>query len=169
LRNSFDEAVAATDRFSTGGCRRLSTAAILTFGHQLSHASHKGIFPMPNAYSVSPWLSRSLAICVVAGRIVAATSAAHAQVSLSTYTDAKGYIDVQALTCAQLANTFQEDADYLAAWYSGWYNGLAKEHKAFIARAKTDEHNVIVYCKQHPELKVIKAIDVMLKETRGGK
>ena len=51
-----------------------------------------------------------------------------AQVELKTYTDGKGYLDVQKLTCAQLAGTFQEDADYLAAWYSGWYNGLAKKH-----------------------------------------
>jgi hypothetical protein len=43
---------------------------------------------------------------------------AHAQVELKTYADSDGYLDVQELTCAQLANTFQEDADYLAAWYS---------------------------------------------------
>ena len=53
---------------------------------------------------------------------------AFGQVELNTYTDSNGYLDVQKLTCAQLAGTFQEDADYLAAWYSGWYNGLAKKH-----------------------------------------
>lgn len=90
-------------------------------------------------------------------------SQARAQVPLSAYMDANGYVDVQALTCAQLANTFQEDADYLAAWYSGWYNGLGKHHMAKIDRAKSDEHNVIVYCKQHPEMKVIQAIDVIFK------
>jgi hypothetical protein len=89
-----------------------------------------------------------------------------AQVPLSTYTDANGFIDVQALTCAQLAGTFQEDADYLAAWYSGWYNGLAKKHFAHVTRAKSGEHQVIVYCKQHPELKVIQAIDVVLKNEK---
>ena len=47
-------------------------------------------------------------------------STVQAQVPLSAYTDANGYINVQALTCAQLAGTFQDDADYLAAWYSGW-------------------------------------------------
>ena len=36
---------------------------------------------------------------------------AFAQVELKAYADRDGYIDVQALTCAQLANTFQEDAD----------------------------------------------------------
>ena len=50
---------------------------------------------------------------------------AQAQVELSTYGDAKGNLDVQKLTCAQLANTFQEDADFMTVWYSGWYNGLA--------------------------------------------
>ena len=89
---------------------------------------------------------------------------ASAQVPLSTYMDEKGYIDVQALTCAQLANTFQEDADYLAAWYSGWYNGLAKRHYAHFPRAKSGEHDLIVYCKAHPEAKIIHAIDVLLKD-----
>jgi hypothetical protein len=52
--------------------------------------------------------------------LFAGISELRAQVPLSAYTDAKGYIDVQALTCGQLAATFQEDADMLAAWYSGW-------------------------------------------------
>jgi hypothetical protein len=70
---------------------------------------------------------------------------------------------VQALTCAQLANTYQEDADYLAAWYSGWYNGLAKKHFAHFTRVKASEHQLILYCEAHPELKIIQAIDVLLK------
>jgi hypothetical protein len=93
-------------------------------------------------------------------------SGARAQVPLSAYMDANGFIDVQILTCAQLAGTYQEDADYLAAWYSGWYNGLAKKHFAHITRAKSGEHQVIVYCKQHPEVKVIEAIDVILKNEK---
>ena len=96
--------------------------------------------------------------------LFAAISELRAQVPLSAYTDAKGYIDVQALTCAQLAATFQEDADMLAAWYSGWYNGLAKKHFAHIERVKPGEHQVILYCKQHPTEKVIHAIDLLLKQ-----
>ena len=38
-----------------------------------------------------------------------ASSSVHAQTELSIYADANGYIDVQKLTCAQLAGTFQED------------------------------------------------------------
>jgi hypothetical protein len=94
------------------------------------------------------------------------TSGAHAQVPLSTYADANGYIDVQKLTCAQLAGTFQEDADLLTTWYSGWYNGLAKKHLANVDRAKRVEHEVIMYCKANPAKLVIEAIAVVFKDER---
>jgi hypothetical protein len=94
------------------------------------------------------------------------SSIAQAQVDLSAYTDANGFLDVQALTCAQLANTWQEDADRLTAWYSGWYNGLAKKHYMDVRKGKEAEHEVIVYCKAHPELKIIQAIDVVFKGMR---
>ena len=103
---------------------------------------------------------------VIAAGVVGAITSASAQVSLSTYADADGYVDVQKLTCAQLANTWQEDADLLAAWYSGWYNGLAKKHYMDIRKGKEAEHEVIVYCKAHPELKIIQAIDVVFKDMR---
>jgi hypothetical protein len=51
--------------------------------------------------------------------VAVASSAIQAQVGLDTYQDANGYIDIQKLTCAQLANTFQEDANALTMWYSG--------------------------------------------------
>ena len=38
---------------------------------------------------------------------------AKAQVDLSTYADANGFLDIQALTCAQLAGTWQDQADLL--------------------------------------------------------
>ena len=91
---------------------------------------------------------------------------AGAQTALSAYADDKGYIDVQKLTCAQLAGTFQEDADYLTVWYSGWYNGLGKHHKMKVDRAKTVEHEVIVYCKEHRDQKVIHAMDEVFKKYR---
>jgi HdeA/HdeB family len=106
----------------------------------------------------------SLALVTVAA--VIAAPQARAQVPLSSYTDANGYVDVQSLTCAQLAGTFQEDADYLAAWYSGWYNGLAKKHFAHVARVKSGEHQLIVYCRAHPDLKIIQAIDILLKDEK---
>ena len=98
--------------------------------------------------------------------LLSCTGLAQAQVMLSTYANKDGYIDVQKLTCAQLANTFQEDADYLTVWYSGGYNGLAKKHMLKAERAKDLEHEVIVHCKANQDKKVIQAIDVVFKKYR---
>jgi hypothetical protein len=93
-------------------------------------------------------------------------SPVQAQVPLSAYADANGFIDVQQMMCAQLAGTFQEDADMLTTWYSGWYNGLAKKHYIHVTRAKVFEHEVILYCKANPNVKIITAIDVLLKDEK---
>src|ERR1700730_18494535 len=93
-------------------------------------------------------------------------SGANAQVELKTYADSDGFLNVQALTCAQLANTFQEDAYLLTTWYSGWYNGLAKKHYINVPRSREAEHETIVYCKAHPEVTVIKAIGHVFDEMR---
>jgi HdeA/HdeB family len=98
--------------------------------------------------------------------VVVLAAPAYAQVELKTYAGPDGYLDVQKLTCAQLANTFQEDADHLTAWYSGWYNGLAKRHMMMVDRAKSLEHEIIVHCKANPGKKVIEAIDVVFKAYR---
>ena len=87
-------------------------------------------------------------------------------VDLTAYADANGYIDVQKLTCAQLANTYQEDADHLTTWYSGWYNGLGHKHMMKVDRAKGLEHEVIQYCKANQDTKIIQAIDVVFKKYR---
>jgi HdeA/HdeB family len=95
-----------------------------------------------------------------------ASSGAKAQVDLSAYADAEGFLDVQTLTCAQLASTGQGQADLLTAWYSGWYNGLAKKHYMDITKGKEAEHEVIVYCKAYPEIEIIQAIDIVFKSMR---
>src|ERR1700710_2842246 len=104
------------------------------------------------------------AFAIAAIALSSANSHVQAQTDLTTYADANGYIDVQALTCAALAGTWQGDADRLTTWYSGWYNGLAKKHYFNIARSKELEHEVIVYCKANPQVRIIEAIGVMLKQ-----
>ena len=106
-------------------------------------------------------MNRHLAI--ICSALILGICSASAQTELSKYADAKGYIDVQKLTCAQLAGTYQEDADFLGVWYSGWYNGLAKKHAINVPRVKENIHDVIVYCKAHQEVTVIKAIDTIIK------
>src|SRR5450432_1469854 len=98
--------------------------------------------------------------------LMLAGSSVQAQVPLSAYADANGFIDVQTLMCSQLAGTFQEDADMLTTWYSGWYNGLAKKHFIHFARAKQDEHEVIMACKANPGIRIIDAIAGVLKDER---
>jgi HdeA/HdeB family protein len=98
--------------------------------------------------------------------IMTAGSGAKAQVDLSAYADAEGFLDIQALTCAQLAGTWQDQADLLSAWYSGWYNGLAKRHYMDIRKGREAEHQLIVYCKAHPQLRIIQAIDIVFKSMR---
>ena len=95
-----------------------------------------------------------------------ACSSALAQTPLSAYVDSNGFIDVQKLTCAQLAGTYQEDADALTSWYSGWYNGLAKKHYLDLRKGKVVEHEVIQYCKANPYKLIIEAIAVVFKDER---
>ena len=103
-------------------------------------------------------------VALIIASLVSSMSMASAQVELSKYADTNGYIDVQKLTCNQLANTFQEDADFLGIWYSGWYNGLAKKHAINVPRVKQNIHNVIVYCKANRDKRIIQAIDIVLKQ-----
>jgi inactivated superfamily I helicase len=105
-------------------------------------------------------------VLAFAATAILSVSGANAQVELKAYADANGYIDVQKLTCAELAGTFQEDADMLTTWYSGWYNGLGKKHFINVARSKEAEHETIVFCKANPKVKVIKAIGSTIDRMR---
>ena len=99
-----------------------------------------------------------------AAAVLSASLTASAQVELKTYADEKGYINIRTLTCAQLAGTFQEDADFLAVWYSGWFNGHLKRHSINPARVKKGLHEVIVYCKANPETTVVDAVEALVKK-----
>ena len=116
--------------------------------------------------SITRHRNRLFCVALVAASLAASVSASHAQVELKTYMDDKGYLNVRALTCAQLANTYQEDADFLGAWYSGWWNGHMKRHSINVARTKQGIHEVIVYCKANPKTKVITARDINIKQMR---
>src|SRR5260370_22146027 len=106
---------------------------------------------------------------ILSAVIISSASVASAQTPLSAYADADGYILVKKLTCAQLAGTFQEDANFLGVWYSGWYNGLGKKSALNVPRAQEGIHQVIVYCKANPDKLIIQAIDVILKQEKGAR
>ena len=105
-------------------------------------------------------------LLLAAAAFTIAGGEARAQTDLTAYADANGFLDVQRLTCAQLAGTWQGDADMLMAWYSGWYNGLAKKHYMDVRRGKELEHEVILYCKANQNIRIIDAIAVVLKDER---
>lgn len=86
------------------------------------------------------------------------------QVELSTLADTSGNIDMQTLTCAQLVDTYQEDADVLLAWYSGWMNALAKSHELNVPAIRDGSHKVIVYCKANKAKRVSDAVAAVAKE-----
>jgi hypothetical protein len=82
-------------------------------------------------------------------------------VAIAKLADVNGAIDVEKLTCAQLAESYQEDADFLLTWYSGWSNGLAKMHTVNVAQVKAGIHDVIVYCKANKDKLIVQAIDAV--------
>ena len=106
------------------------------------------------------------AALIAAATLAASASASQAQVALTTYADDKGYINVKALTCAQLANTTQDDANFLGVWYSGWFNGHLKRHAINIERTKQGIHEVIEYCKANPDKKVVEAVEAYVKKVQ---
>ncbi len=108
------------------------------------------------------------AALVAAATLAASASASQAQVALATYADDKGYINVKALTCAQLTNTNQDDANFLGVWYSGWFNGHIKRHAINIQRTKDGIHAVIEYCKSNPDKKVVEAVEDYVKKVQAG-
>jgi hypothetical protein len=110
---------------------------------------------------------RKILMAVTLGAVMLmAGSSVKAQVNLSEYADPEGFLDIQTLSCAQLAGTWQDQADLLASWYSGWYNGLAKKHYMDIRKGREAEHELIVYCKANPQIRIIQAIDVVFKSMR---
>ncbi len=108
------------------------------------------------------------AALLASATLAASASTSQAQVALSSYADDKGYINVKALTCAQLANTTQDDANFLGVWYSGWFNGHLKKHAINIERAKKGIHEVIEYCKANPDKKVVEAVEDYVKKVQAG-
>jgi HdeA/HdeB family len=130
-------------------------------------AIHRCITDKAGIYPQKEQNMRKFLMAVALGAaMLMAGSSVKAQVDLSAYADPEGFLDVQTLTCAQLAGTWQGQADLLTAWYSGWYNGLAKKHYMDITKGREAEHEVIVYCKANPEIRVIQAMDIVFKSMR---
>jgi hypothetical protein len=96
----------------------------------------------------------------------ASGTAAAAQQSRSTlakYADANGHIEVGQLTCGNLADASGYEADLLLAWYSGRYNGQAKERGVNLAQVRYAIRNVADYCRANPGKNLLQVMELMLK------
>jgi HdeA/HdeB family len=98
--------------------------------------------------------------------VVLGGSQVYAQTPLSAYADPGGFIDMHKLTCAQLTSTNPADAEAVTVWYNGWYDGLTHKHLLDYRKGHVVEQEVIDYCKEHPEIRVIDAFAVIYKDER---
>ncbi len=85
------------------------------------------------------------------------------QVDVQTYEDKSGNIDMQTLTCGQLALTRPADSEFLALWLSGWSNGVAKRQTVNVVKIKNGMRNLLAYCKANPDKKVVQANDELIR------
>jgi HdeA/HdeB family len=147
-----------------GSWSAIHSAAVPGPGTTL-HVNEGAVFP-PNMSFMGMNLAERLDRECPAVAAAAPVSGAPPQVELSKLADTNGDIDMQKLTCGQLADTYQVDADFLLTWYSGWSNGLAKLHTLNVARVKAAAHDVIIYCKANKDKLITQAIDAIVKSAR---
>jgi hypothetical protein len=81
----------------------------------------------------------------------------------STYADANGNYDVSQLTCGHLDLASPDEAKLFLAWYSGWYNGVAKGRGINLARVRYNIQSVIDYCKANRDKRLTEVMQLMLK------
>jgi hypothetical protein len=91
---------------------------------------------------------------------------ARAEVPLSALVDKDGHIDAHKLTCAQMKNVDQVDANLLNVWYAGWYNGLHHKHFLNYRNGSIIAQEVTAYCKEHPDKRIIDALAVVSHDER---
>jgi hypothetical protein len=105
-------------------------------------------------------------IASVLAKTCASVPVQQPQAEIATLADNNGVIDMETLTCGQLLSVYQEDVDFLMAWYSGWSNGLAKNHTLKVQAVKDATHNVILYCKANTGKRIVDAIEALTKQSQ---
>ena len=105
-------------------------------------------------------------LILAATALVIASSNVQAQVPLSAYVDANGFINVQALMCAQLAGPIKKMPTCSAHGTAVGTTALQRSISSISTRAKQDEHEVIMTCKANPGIRIIDAIARVLKDER---
>lgn len=82
------------------------------------------------------------------------------------YADPSGNIDIATLTCGQLTSTYQEDAEFVLLWSSGWYNGLAHRSALNMPLIKQGIRDVIAFCQANRQMRLTEAIEAVARGQR---
>ena len=85
------------------------------------------------------------------------------RIPLSQYADANGNIDVQRLSCGQIADASVEDSTFFLSWYSGWYYGNEKKRGINPARVRYVIRGVVDYCRANRDRKLTDVMASWLK------
>jgi hypothetical protein len=84
-------------------------------------------------------------------------------IALSKFADANGNIDIQRLSCGDLADSANGDAELFLAWYSGSYERPAKARTVNMARLRYAIRATVDYCKANRDKSLVKATELMMK------
>ena len=79
--------------------------------------------------------------------------------SLSKFADANGTIDIVRLTCGDLADTSDEEAGLLLAWYGHSSNGPTKKTRFQHGAPAIGNSQCVAHCKTHREQNLVKVMD----------
>ncbi|HXW40054.1 MAG TPA: HdeA/HdeB family chaperone [Xanthobacteraceae bacterium] len=93
----------------------------------------------------------------------AAVPARPPQLSLSSFADANGNIDVARLACGHLADASSEEAELLIAWFAGAQAGAAKRRAINLASLRYVTGNIVAYCRANRDKRLITTLEFMLK------
>jgi hypothetical protein len=83
--------------------------------------------------------------------------------ALAKLADANGNIDVQHVTCGQLADASPAESELVLAYFSGWYGGVAKRRGINLARVRYAIRTVGDFCKVNRDKSLVQTMDLMLK------
>jgi hypothetical protein len=85
------------------------------------------------------------------------------RVTLGSLVNASGVVDVQRLSCAELADAAPDEARMFLSWYSGWYAGTAKKRGLNPSRTQNAIHAVMDHCKANRDKKIVQVMELMLR------
>jgi HdeA/HdeB family len=83
--------------------------------------------------------------------------------ALAKLADANGNIDVQHITCGQLADASPAESELVLTYFSGWYGGLAKRRGINLARVRYAIRTVGDFCKANRDKSLVQTMELMLK------